>query len=325
MALFAPLSSLRSTSVLRPLLFLLPLFTWLTACQSARKTSYSPEQIVPKDKALVWKVSGNGLKKPSFVYGTIHLIPKAQYQMPNGAINALDKAKRVAFEIDMKEMLSLRTQLSLMSKAFMAGGKTLKDLLTPEDYAFVREKMAEKGLPVGMLERMKPMFLSMMFSSDEGGGNPLGESGSMTAVEMEVYRIVRKRKLETAGLETAAYQMAIFDSIPYEAQAKMLVGSLRGDDLGETGDGDSQLDRMVKLYRSQDIDAMQAMMGDEDMGIKNYEDILLKQRNRNWIPIMSRMMREKPTLFAVGAGHLGGDQGVVALLRRAGYAVEPVN
>jgi uncharacterized protein len=66
---------------------------------------------------------------------------------------------------------------------------------------------------------------------------------------------------------------------------------------------------------------MQAMIGgDEGMG--QYEDILLKKRNMNWIPVMGRMMAEKPTLFAVGAGHLGGPTGVVALLRKAGYRVE---
>ena len=67
---------------------------------------------------------------------------------------------------------------------------------------------------------------------------------------------------------------------------------------------------------------MEKMIGDSEYGMGNYDDILLKNRNRNWIPIMGRMMREAPTLFAVGAGHLGGESGVVALLRKEGYKVE---
>lgn len=304
------------------LYFLLPLFTALLACKTTQKVTYTPEQLVPTEKSLVWKVTGNGLKKPSYVYGTIHIIPKKDFDLPESIRQALEKTQRVAFEIDMKEMTSFRTQLSFMTKAFMAGGKTLRDLLTPEDYTFVHKKLEDKGLPPTMLERMKPMFLSMMFSSEEGGEGGLN-AGNMTSVEMEVYQVVRKRKLESAGLETVGYQMAIFDSIPYEAQAKMLVQSLRSEVGSEKTDGgESELDRMLGLYRAQDIDAMQSLMSDEEFGIKTYEDLLLKKRNYNWIPVMGRMMRDKPTLFAVGAGHLGGMHGVLALLRKEGYRVE---
>ena len=294
----------------------------LAGCHSSKKITYSPDQVIPAEKALLWKISGNGLKKPSYLLGTIHLIPKDKFQFSDATYDALADSRRVTFEIDMKEMTNIAAQFSLLSKAFMSGGKTLKDLLTPEDYTFVKQKLDTKGMPSTMLERMKPMFLSMMFSSEEGGEDGLN-SGNMTSVEMEVYQIVRKRKLESAGLETVGYQMAIFDSIPYEAQAKMLVHSLRSDVASEkTEGGESELDRMLNLYRAQDINAMQSILSDEAFGLKTYEDLLLKKRNYNWIPVMGRMMRDKPTLFAVGAGHLGGINGVVALLRKEGYRVE---
>lgn len=291
----------------------------LGACKSGSKMTYAPEKIVPTEKSVFWKISGNGLKKPSYLYGTIHLIPKDEFKIPAVVTNALEDSKRVAFEIDMKEMTNIRTQMSLITKSFMAGGKTLKDLLSPEDYALVKSKMEEKGLPAGMFERMKPMFLSTLFSNgDESGAAP--DNGGMTSVEMELYRVSRRQKLESTGLETAAYQMSIFDSIPYEAQAKMLVDGLR--DTGSDSDGSSELDTMLQMYRDQDITAMQSMISDVQYGMSKYEDILLNQRNRNWIPVMNRLMREKPTIFAVGAGHLGGAGGVVALLRKEGYRVE---
>lgn len=298
--------------------WLLPALAGL-GCTASKKVTYAPEQIVPTEKSLVWKVSGNGLKKPSYVYGTIHLIPKDDFKLPLAVGVALDNVRRVAFEIDMKEMTNFRTQIGLMTKALMPGGKTLKDLLPAEDYSFVKEKMNEKGLPGGMFERMKPMFLSTMFSTGEEEGGP-ETNAQMTSVEMELYRMARRRKLESAGLETAAYQMAIFDSIPYEAQAKMLVESLRSSDKEEGGE--DELAKMLELYRNQDINGMQTMIGDSQYGMDNYEDILLKNRNHNWIPIMRRYMLDAPTLFAVGAGHLGGASGVVALLRKEGYRVE---
>lgn len=302
-------------------LFFLFLSLWVfSSCGTAKKqaVTYAPDQLVPKDKSLLWKVSGNGLDKPSWVFGTIHLIPKEGFKFSDATLSALHKSKKVAFEIDMKEMTNLRSQLSLMTKAFMKGGKTLRDLLPPEDYAFVRRKMDEKGLPITMLERLKPMFLSTMFST--GDDDTKSNTGELTSCEMEIYSISKREGKSSAGLETAAYQMAIFDSIPYELQAKMLMESLLN-----TEHGSNEFDQMLEMYQKQDIDSMHQMVANESSGMKDYENILLKNRNSNWIPVMGRLMNENSTFFAVGAGHLGGPGGVLALLRKKGYRVEPVN
>ncbi len=292
--------------------------TFLFGCQTYKKPfNYAPSEIVPTEKSLLWKVSGNGLKKPSYVFGTIHLIPKDDFGFSQAITTALQNSKRITFEIDMKEMTNLRTQISLMSKAFMPEGITLRTLLSPEDYALVRTKMDEKGLPLTMMEKMKPMFLSTMFGTDEEGGT-FNNSG-VTSIEVELFKLSKKQGIPSAGLETAGYQMAIFDSIPYSAQAKMLVDNLRSTD-----HGDNEFEKMVEMYRQQDISAMQAMVISEDSGMKDFENILINKRNRNWIAPMSRMMLEKPTFFAVGAGHLGGKDGVLALLRIKGFRVEPL-
>lgn len=299
---------------LAPVLFVL-------GCRSSQKVVYSPEQIVPTEKALLWKISGNGVKKPSWLFGTIHLIPKDQLNFSGGVQNALGHAQRVAFEIDMKEMTNIRMQLGLITKALMRDGKTLRDLLNKEDYALVHKKIEEKFAAAGMFERIKPMFLSMLLTNDESA---VSGGSSMTSVEMELYRVAKRRKLESAGLETSGYQMSVFDSIPYEAQARMLVESLRRNDSDGGESSGDEYGKMIEMYQAQDISAMQVMMADEEFGMKEYQDILLYNRNRNWIPVMSRMMREKQTLFAVGAGHLGGPLGVIALLRKAGYRVDAV-
>lgn len=257
-------------------LFILLLgIAWLSGCQTSRPVVYANDRIAPVEKSLVWKISGNGLKNPSYLYGTIHLIPKDEYEMPESIREALDHCKRVTFEIDMKELTNLRTQFSLMTKAFMPGNRTLKDLLTPEDYAYVKQKMADRGLPAGMMERMKPMFLSTMMSSEEDAEN----TGAMTSVEMELYKSARRRKLETAGLETTAYQMAIFDSIPYRDQAKMLVDGLRSMEMDTSSGGQSELEVMLQMYRDEDISSMQQMISEEE-GMGQYENLLLANEIR---------------------------------------------
>lgn len=277
---------------------------------------YAP---APTDKALLWKVTGNGLETPSYVYGTIHMIGRDDYFLTESAKKAFESVKHVAFEIDMEDMTDMSKMMPLMMKAFMVGDTTLKDLLTEEEYTQVSEHFQQVGLPMMFVDRIKPMFLSVM-----GGGedmmslNPNAES-SMVSYEMEFMKMAQEREMDIDGLETAEFQMSMFDSIPYRVQAKMLMEAINAEGGGAT----DQFDEMVRLYKDQDIHAMQSMM-DEEGGIAGYEDLLLVRRNRNWIPIMEEAMKQRPTFFAVGAGHLGGEEGVIALLREAGYTVEPL-
>lgn len=271
-----------------------------------------------EENALLWRISGKGLPITSYLYGTIHMIGKEDFFLTDSTRSAIDRAKLVTFEINMEEMTNLPAQFNLMMKSFMADGKTLKDLVSKEDYALVKAHFDKQGLPIFLFERMKPMFLTVFADMDLSGGG-LGGDGSMVSYEMEIMQIAEQQKKKMAGLETAEYQMSMFDSIPYEDQAKMLVETIKSSDVEN-----DQFDQMVKLYKSQDIVGMVSMMGQEDSGLGGHEDLLLNQRNRNWIPIMGEMMLAQPSFFAVGAGHLGGDQGVVSLLRKEGYTVEPV-
>lgn len=304
-------------SFLWRMLALLLVGGYFWTCSAASKSAHSPEALAPAEKALLWKISGRGLKQPSYLLGTIHLIPKEKFVLTEATRQALDRVGRVAFEIDLKEMGGPGL-FKVMNKTFMSGGKTLRDLLSAEDYALVREQASQRSmLPMSTLERMKPMFVASMLENE---GDALGNSSRMTSVEMELYRLARKRQLATAGLETMEYQLSLFDSIPYTLQARMLVEQLR-----QQNDASGEFARMVALYQQKDLQAMEAMTRESFSDEPIIQEALIYRRNRDWIPIIVRMMREQPTFFAVGAGHLGGTQGVIALLRKEGYRVEAVD
>lgn len=113
--------------------------------------------------------------------------------------------------------------------------------------------------------------------------------------------------------------MNIFDEIPYEQQAKDLV-KMAQEGLEKSKETFSL---MLKLYQEQDIEAMTKLVEeDSTQTISNHSDKLLNNRNKNWIPKISEFANQKPTFFGVGAGHLGGENGVIALLRREGYTVK---
>ena len=272
----------------------------------------------PLTDALLWKIDGNGLTQPSYLYGTIHLIDAEDYFLPTGTLAAIDNSEKMVFEIDMNEMSDMGAMMGLLSKAFMSDNKTLKDLISEEDYKLVNDHFQKMGLPLMMLERIKPMFLTVFVSGDM---DPAGlQTGSMKSYEMEFLEIAKSSDKPIAGLETIEFQMSVFDSIPYQAQAEMLVETIK------EGDGDSsEFDQMVQMYKDQQINAMVSMISDEDEQLSDYEDILLNKRNEAWISGMKQMMSENPTFFAVGAGHLAGIKGVIYLLKKEGYTLTPLS
>ncbi len=289
------------------------LFCWLQIIViSGLAAQYAP---TAAENSLLWEIQGKELKQPSFLFGTIHLIGKKDFELTDATRAALDKAQSVVFEINMEQMTNAGALLPLIMKAFMADGKTLRSLLPDTDYTLVRNHFEDLGLPMFMLERIKPMFLSALGSADLGKSSDTEESVSY---EIELMKIARQQRKKIDGLETIEFQMSIFDSIPYEAQAQMLVEQIRA---GERGN--DQFAQLVERYKQQDLIGLQHMM-EQDAETSSYSDILLVRRNQAWIPRMSDMMRKKPTFFAVGAGHLAGEQGVIALLRQAGYTVQPL-
>lgn len=280
-------------------------------------TTYAPTK---DENSLIWEISGNGLEKPSFLYGTIHIIGKDDFFLTDPTVAAFDKSEKVIFEIDMEEMSNPLIMFSLIKNLTMPDGITLKTLLEPEDYKFVHEKFGALGFPpfvTGMFDKVKPMFLTAFASGDM---DPNGlQNGNMVSYEMEFMKMAQNQELPMGGLETIEFQMSIFDSIPYQDQANMLLESMKIE-----GEGMDELDIMVELYKNQDLIGMEAMFSSEEGGLGEWDDILLNKRNENWIPIMEEMMPKQPTFFAVGAGHLVGEMGVVALLRKEGYTVNPL-
>ena len=287
---------------------------------SVETSAQTTPSVSAKENALLWEITGHGLKKPSYLYGTIHMIPKADFFLTDATKQAIASSDKVVFEIDMKEMSNPMMLFSIMSKAMMPRGQRLRDLISAEDYALVKIRFDSLGLPLPMLETVKPMFLSAMV---DGGDNPMDTTSKSanTAYEVEIMRIAEKQKKEMGGLETLAFQMSIFDSIPYKTQAEMLVKAIKS-----VNKGDSEFRTMIDMYKNQDIESMaQSIKSDENGGeLSHFENILLTKRNISWIPLIAKMSALKPTLYAVGAGHLGGEKGVINLLRKEGFTVRPL-
>lgn len=267
----------------------------------------------PEEKSLLWKISGRTLPADSYLYGTIHLIGKKDYFLLPSVENAIGKVKSMVFEIDLTAMDDISQLMPLMMQGFMRNDTTLSMLYNAPEYEKVASYFNDMGLPFQILEKLKPMLLS---SLDPKG---LGVNGSdLKSYEMELLSLAQNKNLEIKGLETIAFQMSIFDSIPYRVQAEMLL-----EQINQKDEGISMIDELADIYKKQDIQKMEEMLED-DAGMDQYKDLLLYRRNKRWVAPMIEIMRIKPTFFAVGAGHLPGEKGVISLLRQAGFTVEPL-
>lgn len=274
----------------------------------------------PLESALLWKIEGNGLQEHSYLFGTIHMIEKESFFWPKGTLSAFDESEDVVFEVDLDDMFDVSSQMGLLTKAFMKDDQKLADFYSAEDYEKVKSHFDGMGIPMFFLEKIKPMFLTVFAGGDIEMGSGFGEDSSIKSYEMELYSLSQESNKDVAGLESIEFQISVFDSIPYQAQADMLLQTI------ESGDTeDDSFKEMVEMYTSQDINKMISSMSDEESGIADYEDLLLNQRNKNWIPVMAEKMSTTQTFFAVGAGHLAGEEGVIRLLQKEGYKLTPLS
>jgi len=266
--------------------------------------------------SLLWKIEGNGLEKPSYLFGTIHMICKDDAVLSENMKKVITDCDEVYFEIDMDNLLEM---LGAMSKMKMTGDTTLRDLLTESEYQKVKKYFEEKStiLPFSVLETYKPILASSTLTQSE-----IPCDGA-TAMEQVIMSAAKESKKKIKGLETMAQQAGFLDSIPYKYQAAELVKYI---DSSTTGSGDDKLlNAMFDAYRQQDLKKLEELMVDSDAGMSSFTNILLYNRNENWVSKLKGLMTDKSLLIAVGAGHLPGERGVINLLKKAGYTLTPVD
>jgi len=262
--------------------------------------------------SLLWEITGKGLKQPSYLFGTMHILCAEDAQLSDSLQFSIEQSGLVYFEVDMDNTAEL---LGIFKHIRMNNNKKLSDLLTTAEYQRVQRYFMENRslLPLSMMERFKPYFIAAMLSESK---MPCETRNGMEEVIM---RFVKKQQKEILGLETIAFQASVFDSIPYEEQAKELLKAI-----DSAGKQDTMTVKMLEVYRQQDLEAIEKLTQQEDGGVGAYLDLFLFGRNAKWIPVIDSAVQHGTVLVAVGAAHLPGEKGVIALLRRSGYTLRPM-
>lgn len=292
----------------------------MTVICQAQKAKRSPKRATIKseikpaklENALLWEISGNTLSQPSYLFGTMHILCADDAVLSEPLKAVINKSDKICFEIDMDDAAQLMNGLKYLR---MNDGQKLTELLSPGDYDRVKKYIEEHKLPLplSMMNRFKPYFISSLI------GERMMDCAATKGMEQLIMAEAGKYNKEIMGLETMEFQASIFDSIPYEKQARDLVTYIDSMDSYKKVTAE-----MVSLYKKEDLNELDKLLVKSDPGMESYMDLMLYKRNRSWIDPMQSQMFSQSTLFAVGAGHLGGEKGVISLLRKKGFTVKPV-
>lgn len=262
------------------------------------------------ENSTLWKITGNGLEKPSYLFGTIHITCNAT--LDADVQKALEETSQVVLEIDMDDP---SMQSKMMGGMYMKDGKTIKDYVSDEDYTVIDSLFIKNmGMSIKMMQNVKPFFLTAMLY-------PKMIDCPMQSFEMELMKVAKTQEEEIGGLETIEEQLQVFDDIPYEDQIADLLRMAK-DNLEYDK---SSFAKMLTIYKEENITDMLDMMNDgNSVTVSKHQDKLLDNRNKNWISKIIQYSKEQPTFYGVGAGHLAGENGVINLLKNAGFIVTAV-
>ena len=279
---------------------------------------------------LLWKISGNGLQKPSYIIGTYHLAPVSFTDSIKGLKEALEASEQVYGEIVMADMMKPENMTKMQSAMMLPEGQTIDKLYTEEEMARINT-MLKSIMGVDMtnpmvaqqLGKITPQALQtqlavLMYLKKHTGFDP-----NQTFDGYFQQEATAKGK-PVGALETIDFQIEIlYKGMSMERQKQLLLCLADNMEFNE-----ELTENVVKAFFSQDLDgieeAMNAKLNNTCDGTPEEKEILIYKRNDNWIKQMPEIMKQKATLFAVGAGHLPGERGVLAQLKKAGYTVEGV-
>ncbi|WP_418638160.1 TraB/GumN family protein [Winogradskyella sp.] len=260
-------------------------------------------------KTNLWKIEGDNIKT-SYLFGTIHMIPKKDFTIKDKVQKAFESSDKVVLEIDMDDP---NYKVDFMKLSMLNEGESLKTYMSDDEFKILDTYLKEKtGVGVNNFNTFKPMMLMSVLTMTAIGGGPL------ESYEMSIINMAKSANKEVSGLENIADQINAFDEDPYEEQIDTLV------EMVDNGNSEELYNQLLQYYLAEDVDGMYDFMDDymnDDIeGMKRFLD----DRNNKWIPKMEAYSKDNAVFYAVGGAHLGGDQGVINLLKKAGYTVTPI-
>ena len=280
-------------------------------------------QNATNENSLLWRVSGNGLANPSYLFGTHHLIPISFLDRVYGWREAFERTEQTVGELDLRNMAEL--QMQIMQRAMMPQGVTYESLLSADDIALLDSKLTSLfGVGLAQFGVMRPSVVGVTIMAALYQKHfPEVATGQSIDEYFQQKALARSRPVK--ALDTFESQIyALFDVNSIERQAELLMCMVRHPEMQI-----EQLRQLHEMYYAFDINGLYALSNavhDSPCPPTDEErNALTRNRHLRCIDRLSSIINEKPSFIAVGALHLPGEHGLIEGLRRAGFTVEAVN
>ena len=265
------------------------------------------------DKTSVWKVS-NG-EDTVYVGGTIHILPVSEFPLPSKFTDTYEKADTLVFEVKMPDPTDIEGQQKMMAGLAYAEGKTLKDVISDETYQALNTYLSNFGASADQLARFKPGMVASMLVAMEAQRSQLAGQG----VDAYFMQLAARDGKTSEYLESLDFQINMLANMGAGEEDRLISETL--ETLPELKD---MLKSTIKAWRQGDTDQIDELVVDtfKRESPTSYDDVFTK-RNQNWVPQIEAMFGDEDQEFVlVGAGHLVGDDSVIALLEAKGYKIE---
>jgi uncharacterized protein len=238
-------------------------------------------QAQEQEQSVLWEISGNGLKSPSYLFGTIHVISEKDYFFTDVMKRKFDECNTLAMELDLN--IPILKQLEIAQRTMLPKGRTLEDYMSEQDFGTLSSYMLDslhiKLSKFNKYIKLKPLFLSSVIAS--------AGMGKTVTYEKVFNKRAKKRGMSTLGLETMEFQLSLIDKTSIEDQVKGLLEELR-----TTKESKALLDTMIIAYKAQDVDKLYSLIsagsGETEGFMKDY----LVDRNIKWVPEIQEIAGE---------------------------------
>lgn len=267
---------------------------------------------------LLWKISGNGLEKPSYLFGTHHVAPIHICDSIAGFNEAFNSCKQLYGELELDDIQAVSKEIAKYT--LLPQDSLLDKLYTPEEYKLIDEVVKKNmGVSADQLKMLKPVTISTQLSVIISM-QAFNDFNPTLPLDAFLQKKAKEQGMSVKGFETSLFQAQILFGEPLPQQASALLKTIKHFDKMKPF-----IIEMCDVYMKQDLDSIFKLMQDPELSFTPEEmNRLVNNRNHNWSQQLKEILPQQPTFIVVGGGHLPGSNGLIELLREQGFTVTPV-
>lgn len=279
---------------------------------------------IPFGEGVLWRVERPG-EEPSHVFGTVHLNRDDILAVPESVKKALAGSRSAAFEVKMDD----RTVEKMGAAYFTFGRKTLDALIGPDLFAEVVEAGEPYGFSVHFVRHLQPWAIYLFYGKAPSVVEDEEDEDGKPILDDWLYEQAEEKGIPTFGLEPVRQHFSPFMDLPLESQKQLVVATLEQMDIDQT-EVERRHAEFVRRYLNGEIAAIMSErfdgVSEEHMPVfKDLYRRLLEDRNHLMVERMMPRLKAGKAFVAVGAGHLPGNEGILALLAERGYQISRVH